>query len=366
MLNRAANLLANRIIHQLNHDHYGIQLDSEQFAEELSNGVENGIATLPIHPGFEKHPYKGVLENSSASKYIIGTFPPISYLIDSLNAAGSQIQNLRQPTFPFQLISKPNIPFFHGNVNGLWGVLLPQNNLAELIELQNHNRLAAKNYLIHWLSDNNIFYDDIISFTQRKLGKIGANGNLGYTFEDVNLKNICPDLSLVQQLLNHSNLNVVCFTNGATFRSGQNGGLGLYDQINRIGMVKTKNADALSLFLRTCQDIGLQIEMRCLPHFNWTLLQLLNAVQKRTKLIFELRITRTSACTFEGLLDFNQKNFTAITPFSPAAHGNIEAHPIILSFRAIHGQIPIVQILNIIYEKFRTNTYGELYQYNIN
>lgn len=369
LINPNNDLLLQRNLNPLNIHTESPEIinDVQVFKQEIANGIENNFSILPTHPGFERHPYKGLLTNSDASKYIIGTFPPISYFIDTLNNEGYPIEKLKQPSNPHQTIDKPKIPFFHGNVNALWSVLLTPNELNTLNMLVNIHRNEAKQFLIDILLELGIYYDDIILLTQRSLGNIKPNNNLGYTYEDVNLKNISPDLDLVKTLLDNPKLEVVCFTNGATFRSGNDGGLKLYNQMARLGFVRTGNSDALSLFLRTCQEIGLGIEMRCMPHFNWTHLNQLTAAQKRTKLIFELRFTRTPKCTLKFLNTFRQKEITVITPYSPAAHGTIENHPIVNALKQMYGiNHSSTQLLPFIYTHFRNGSYNELFQFNIN
>lgn len=364
MINKDITLLQNRNVP--NNTGCGnpvIQIQCAEFITEVQNACINGVAQLPIHSGFEKHPYKGILQNIESEKYMIGTFPPISYLIDSIQSLGTNIQKLCQPTNPHQVITKPMIPFFHGNVGSLWSVFLTPPELAELNALLPENRIGAKNYLIQKLQQINVFYGDIIKSTQRKLGIVDQNiRNLGYTYEDKNLKNICVDEELIIQLVTNQNTKVVCFTNGATF--GVNG-LQLYAQRSRAGLVNTNNSDALSLFLRGCQDMGLNIELQCLPHYTWTPLSALNQAQRSTKLIFEVRITKGRRCNHIALVDFSQKSFTAITPFSPAAHGNIEHHPIVNSFRNVNANVSISVILKEVYDKFRNNQHALLYPHNI-
>lgn len=364
LINRDLDLLYCRTMYELQNDEIlkNIEADCKLFKKEVISNISNGVSRLPNNPGFEKHPYKGLLDNSDASKYIVGTFPPISYLIDIMNSENCSVDRLQQPTTPFQILTRPEVPFFHGNISGLWKVLLPDEKYEEFKKQKSNNRDEAKKILIKWLKDSNIYYDDIIFYAQRKLG-ILMEMNLGYTYEDKNLKNIYPDVSLVEKILMHTNLNVICFTNGATFGSG---GLKLYSQINRRGIVRTGNSDALSLFLHTCQSVGLQIEMRCNPYFDWTKLEMLEDEQKRTKLIFELRISRTESCVLDVLKSFDKKSITIMTPFSPAASRFLTSHPIILSFQEKHGTISSEKILKIIYNKFRDNTYDELYEYNIN
>lgn len=364
MINKDIILLQNRTVpNNAGCGNPVIQTQCAQFIAEVQNACVNGVAQLPINSGFEKHPYKGMLQNIESEKYLIGTFPPISYLIDSIQSLGTNIQNLRQPTNPHQVITKPMIPFFHGNVGSLWSVFLTPPELAALNALLPGNRIGAKNFLIEKLHNIGVFYDDIINSTQRKLGKVDQNiQNLGYTYEDKNLKNICVDEELIIRLVTNQHTKVVCFTNGATF--GVNG-LQLYTQLNRAGLVKTNNSDALSLFLRGCQDMGLNIELQCLPHYTWTPLAALNQAQRSTKLIFEVRITKGRRCNHIALVDFNQKSFTAITPFSPAAHGNIEHHPIVNSFRNLNPNASISAILKDVYDKFRNDQHALLYPHNI-
>lgn len=353
-------LTARGINNNVTCGHNSIAQDSDLFIEEIIGAIANNSSVLPINPGFELHPYKGVLQNIEAVKYIIGTFPPLSYLIDSIRERNLNITTLKQPTHPHQKIDEPQIPFFHGNVSGLWSVLFTEAELSELKRIGSLNRYEAKEFLINWLNENGIYYDDIILYTQRKLGKLKPSNNLGYTYEDVNLLHICPDVNLIIRVLTNQELRVICFTNGMTFRTN---GLIISDS----GLIEAKNSDALSLFLRACQNIGLKIEMQCMPHFDWTVLGNLTEIQKRTKLIFALRFTKTNQCNNPLFVNFEQKIITVLTPFSPAAHGKIESHPIVISMKQHYGvNFSAPKLLPRIYEKFRNNTYQDLYQYNIN
>jgi hypothetical protein len=338
-----------------------IGIDNTNFKNQIIAAIAGGNAMLPMNPGFELHPYKGQLDYTNQSKIIIGTFPPISYLIDSIrqNNPGIILNTLAQPTPPHQPITPPSIPFFHGNISALWGVLLTPAELTLLNAQLAISRQAAKTWLINFLTDKEIYYDDIILSTQRRLGNIQPHGNLGYTHEDSNLQNICIDHNLIVKTITNPVLKVVCFTNGATFRTN---GLKFY---KKTGLVNTSNSDTFSLFLRGCQDLGLKIDMQCLPHFTWTPINILTAMQKRTKLIFEIRISKGPACNHPALLNFQNKSFTVMTPFSPAAHGRINQNAIIINYRAINGNITIADILKDIYTKFRNNQHALLYPYNV-
>lgn len=364
MLNKEKKLLQNRGLdpQQTFCSGNAVQNHNTAFRNAIREAIVGDSSVLPIHPSFEIHPYKGCLPFNEQSKIIIGTFPPISYLIDEIGTTHPNLQNLKQPTAPHQSIYKPKIPFFHGNLGSLWKLLLTTGEFSQLQGFLPTNRLGARAYLINLLQEVGIYYDDIISSTQRKLCKIKPDDNLGYSAEDVNLKNICLDFSLIANIVNNADTDVVCFTNGATFRTK---GLKLYTQATRRGIVRTNNSDAFSLFLRGCQDLGLSIELQCLPHYTWTPLAHLANNQVRTKLIFELRLTKGSHCRYPTLENFSRMEFTVITPFSPAAHGNIEYNPIVLKFREIHGQLSIEEILKDIYCKFRNCEHVQLYDYNI-
>jgi hypothetical protein len=117
--------------------------------------------------------------------------------------------------------------------------------------------------------------------------------------------------------------------------------------------------------LRGCQELRLKIEFKCLPLYDWTPITALTQRQLSTKLIFEIRITKTVNCTRLELQNFNQKEFTVITPFSPAAHGKIEYHPIVIKYRKLYGPAPISTILKYIYNNFRNNQHALLFPFNI-
>ena len=92
-----------------------IGIDNTNFKNQIIAAIAGGNAMLPMNPGFELHPYKGQLTFTNQSKIIIGTFPPNSYLIDSIKQSnpGIILNTLSQPTAPHQQITPPSIPFFH-------------------------------------------------------------------------------------------------------------------------------------------------------------------------------------------------------------------------------------------------------------
>lgn len=92
---------------------------------------------------FEKHPYLDTFELQNFEKYIIGTFPPISYIYDHPLLVENNIsQNKR-----------PEIPFFHGNDLSLWKFFLNEEEYGFLEDLlpNNENAILYINDLLNWI-----------------------------------------------------------------------------------------------------------------------------------------------------------------------------------------------------------------------
>lgn len=154
--------------------------------------------TLPVNPAPEKHPYKELLPiNPLFTKYIVGTFPPITYLADSF-------PGLRFSSEKF--VSRPQIPFYHGNRQMLWKYLIP----SQEYELLSNDRIQRRQEIINFLVENQINYADIINYCQR----------VEYNANDSNLFNIQLNQDLIDIILNstHQNLLLV-FNTGSMFTS---------------------------------------------------------------------------------------------------------------------------------------------------
>lgn len=94
---------------------------------------------LPCNPMPEKHPYKEQMPiDLNFKKYIIGTFPPISYISDIYEGIGYC------NGYP---ILKPIVPFFHGNRQKLWQYLIPKESLAQLSSDRNKRATQIKDFL---------------------------------------------------------------------------------------------------------------------------------------------------------------------------------------------------------------------------
>lgn len=153
---------------------------------------------LPCNPMPEKHPYKSLIPlNTKFTKYIIGTFPPISYFSDTFD-------NIKYCNGV--KLSKPNISFYHGNRLMLWKYLL---NNIEFSNLSS-DRSIKRNQIINFLVENRINYCDIIDCCQR----------LEYNADDANLYNIILNDDLLNVIKGVQSDLLFVFNTGSLFTKG--------------------------------------------------------------------------------------------------------------------------------------------------
>ncbi len=342
-------------------------LPEVDYATLLAECGATGI--LPNHPAFEKHPYLDLIEMGNYAKYLVGTFPPISYVADVL-----QIEGLAQPNGHF--LGKPWIPFFHGNRGSMWEYLLSLDEYQELVDLipgdinNNVSRANARNFLVQRLTQMRVNYSDVIKFTQRSL-----SDNHRYTSEDSKLWNICINEQLILQLLNNDKATTILFNTGSSFT---NTGLRILPAHARNGPFAIVNVDSkcssFDLFIRGCQELGLQIAIRIIhgptEHFDWCFFnqaqRLFLQMHIRRKLIFELRIIGQVKNN-----DFDRE-FTVITPASPAAvnRGRTRQNRIIQRWRDLHfpndaiNHNTVGDFVRHVYQTFRLGDVHQLYNYN--
>ena len=274
---------------------------------------------LPPNPPFEIHPYKDDFPLKDFEMYVIGTFPPISYILDNIQLAATPFNTLTQPNCAGgQIINRPRIPFYHGNQGSMWDFLLTPQEIAVLNETLNgeNGRQNAKQYLINFLLNNKINYSDIIDSTQRNLNALGR-----YDGKDTNLNNICVNNSLICHILNNKNAKYLLFNSSSTF-----GAMGLNTLAN--GMVNVNNnTKSFDLFVRHCQELGLEIQMRIQNGnpanvFNWMNITALNPAQKSNKIIFELKLknpANNKKLTCDKFETGSEKIITVVTGPSPSA-----------------------------------------------
>lgn len=258
------------------------------------NSIANNGGVLPAIPPFETHPYTVQLECSpEITGLMIGTFPPISYLCDSLGISALNYLN--------QAITAPDFSYFHGNYSSLWkhapdnlgfGFIAgqPRNNQPQLLQAN--------------LNACGIVYTDIIKYCQRKLD------NNRYTASDSKLNNIVINNDVYNYLFNCKCINRLYFTNS-----------NFYNQSTKIfkanGSFNLTSRDSFTLFLKGAQDLGCTIEIN-IPNFqNWVNI---NEGQNKVNVIL-INHLLTNKVLINLRLTKNQitKTFQVCSTVSPAA-----------------------------------------------
>ncbi|MBO3096828.1 hypothetical protein [Gelidibacter pelagius] len=327
----------------MNEDHYlnSLQENNQSFIDQL---IEDDFH-LPQEPPVEIHPYLSEIKLKDYDKYIVGTFPPISYLNDNQILVNNGLDILFNANEG--IITKPAIPFFHGNSPqaSMWNLLL--DNVFE-----NPNRQDAKHSLIDFLQNNEINYSDIIYSTKR----------MDYGHEDSYLRNIQIYKGLLKQIINNINLNRILFNTSSTFSvrglstHANNGANALVGRIN-----VNSHANAFDLFVRGLQDLGCSIQFFLEDNngrirLNWAEANIDNRIIVRnilkTKIIFQARVIIPPN---HGLFENDrviEKIFHVVTPFSMAARGRVELNPIINNWREENNNLERNVLLRHIYQAF--------------
>lgn len=333
----------------------------------LINNLIATLGTLPANPPFEIHPYKQDFPLQNFEKYIIGTFPPISYILDNPQIVAAGIVNLQQPIGAGgQIINLPWIPFYHGNQGSMWDFLLTQVEMAALTAICNapNGRQNAKNHLINFLNQNQINYADIIDTTQRNL-----NAQARYDGKDKNLNNICPNNNLICHLLSNIKAKYLIFNSSSIFC---NGGISI-DAQGRVNV--NTNTKSFDLFIRQCQELGLEVFLQIQQGnpaaiFPWTNIAVLGVLQKRTKLAFEIKLrnpTKNTKKVCDNFPSGSERTFTVITGPSPSAInqlgliGNVICDNWLLANQAQNRN----DFIRWVYQNFRNNHFVPLYNMNV-
>lgn len=278
----------------------GFDKNDVQKLEELNRICLDGITAtggaLPFIPPLEKHPYlTPLVPDSDTQGLMIGTFPPISYLCDSL-----QVPRL---VFNGRNISHPDYPFFHGNMGALWNY--------SPIDLGVVARDKFAQRIIQRLEESKLVYTDMIAFCQRALA-IDEDGNVKYTAADTLLNNIVIHEQVYPFIMNSDKLDRLYFTNSSFF-SGNSALLGSN------GLYRLKERDAFGLFLKGAHDLGYKIEISTVENVDgWIginegprpagLRKQINSLLSN-KILLNLRLSR------EGV----HKVFKVFSALSPAA-----------------------------------------------
>ena len=328
----------------------------------VQQGVPANRRRLPHNPSFELHPYLKHVSEEYFEKYIIGTFPPISYVIDELlDNNGLAITHMLQPENG--IIARPAIPFFHGNRGLMWDYILTPDELVALNNIL--DREGKRDYLIDWLLKSKIIYSDIIFSTQRELE------NNRYTAKDTQLNNICINKDLICHILTNSNARYLMFNSSSTF--GQN------------NWVNNDYSKSFDLFVKGCRELGLKVELKIsqgptLP-IPWIEVNLFNAAfinqNFKNKIAFEMRLSITG--NIDKLLlgnclgadKFISKEFHVFTPISPAGiRGAALGNLIFQRWALLHndGLINMGGLRNFLKDIFiwyKQNEIDQIYNLNI-
>jgi len=358
MLKKNIDLLTARGLNPQNISWNDIIADNTLFIEQtiqsLTPKQKVNRVCLPTLPGMEIHPYKQYATLKNFHKYIIGTFPPVSYLYDSAAFIQSEIESICQPNWG-RKIPRAQIPYYHGNRGLMFDYLLTSEELNQIPG----NRLAARQYLIEKLSEQQINYADIIDATQRNTIENKYNGR------DENLNNIIINQELILHILTNPSAETVLFNTGSIYSiSGM--------QFENNGMVNVEKCGALDLFLRALQelDLDLFIEISFLQNdLPYQRLDNLQYPANATKLIFDLTISKKPNREYPSLPIeyFNSKKLRCITPFSPAVAKRVNilsGNPIVRKYLTENPQANTRMMLADIYQKFRNNTTQDLYELN--
>lgn len=374
MLKRNNDLIANRGLIPAN-----INCSSPQIADDNAAFIEALIAgrgVLPPNPPFEIHPYLNEFPLQNYEKYIIGTFPPISYILDNQLISAHGINFLRQPPGAGgRRINRPEIPFFHGNKGLMWDYLLnnddPNTELTTLYNFLPLNRIDARNYLIDFLHQNQINYSDIIYAAQRNKNKKSR-----YDGTDENLNNICINSNLLSHILGSPKAKYLIFNSGSPFGTGftihqNNNEHGILGQI-----MITNNRKSFDLFTRGCQEIGLKLEFR-INNYEWVEvsdqqinIQLLHNFLQH-KIIFQMRISKTDyTSTQYSNLFHSAREFMIITPISPAGiRGAALANLCFINWANNNNYLLNIDSLKLflkyIFNCIRMNDFNALYNLNV-
>lgn len=377
MLKRNNPLIANRGIaapQNINCDSIEITNDYNAFITELlpaQAGLPVTQRMLPVNPPFELHPYLATVNREYFEKYIIGTFPPISYVIDQLNnhpAVAAAVTSVIPPAGGNAII-QPHIDWFHGNVAAMWPFLLAEAELGILNGLPREDKRA---WLINFLNQQRIIYSDIIKSAQREQ----------YNANDQGLFNICINNDLICHILKNPNSQYLLFNTGSTFG---NNGISIHLNANANGLPGevniNQNTKSFDLFIRGCQQLKLKVEFGLFqgptPPIEWTEINAANANfimdNFHNKIIFQVRISvkqntdRPFLSNCLGADHHFQKTITVITGPSPSplALIGIAGNNNFLNWQLLNPGGTTNEFIKYIHVCFRNNMWAALYALNL-
>jgi hypothetical protein len=299
--------------------------DLEELHNLSINQIKKNNGELLQIPPFEKHPYIEDLDiESNVAGLMIGTFPPITYLCDTLS-----LDNLTFKGKSSKGLKKPKISYFHGNEGTFWD--FAPIDFPKIINYP--NRSNRKEILKEELSKLNIHYTDIIRYCQRKLGKTNS-GKVRYTANDTDLHNIVLNNQVVDFLLKNNSINRIYFTNSCLFGKSGN----FFSSKGEYSL--TKN-DAFQLFLKSLNSQGLNIEI-FFPNsdLGWININENKTMTKEQRLFLNINL-KTKVVAILRLKNKDiQKTFYIASCVSPAAtsknRNTSQKNPCVMNYSTIH------------------------------
>ena len=323
------------------------------------NDLELNDYNLPNAKPIEIHPYLDNYPLRSTTKYIIGTFPPISYLRDSLNI----------PNAVGGINPRPKIPFFHGQTCHQWNFFLNEAELANIgaFNANNHidTRQGQSEHINRILEESDINYSDIIYSTNRN----------AYNANDESLENIVPNLTLIHHILTNNKTKYLNFNTSSLFNNGN--GLRFYHNNgnnNIVGDLRYK-VQSYELFLVTLKTLGFKLELKLNPNDDWVALHINNSAylsnNYKYKTLTKLRVTTKHSIVIknEQFVNFS-KEYTVITGPSPSGNASrgLGRNQIYINWLANQNQginVPFTHIFRKeFYNLFRNNP-DELSNWNV-
>lgn len=290
------------------------QLSMQEMYQASIASITTNQGTLHTIAPVEKHPYiQPILSNPEINAVMVGTFPPISYLCDTI-----ALPCLMPPAQ--DAITPPAIPFFHGNLGSLWQYALP--NYSSIMAMARGTAAAA---IQQELTARKCVYTDIIQYCQRDIST--TDGKIKYTASDDALCNIEPNSQLLSFLATDNQVSRIYFTNSCFFTQTP--------ILTGKSLINIKKRDAFALFVKAALDAHYQIELHVPGSHNWYSLheggrsaneiRAINSALS-AKVHLQLRLTANGM----------QKQFDVVSAISPAAvdRGRAWHNPVIVRLAA--------------------------------
>jgi hypothetical protein len=214
--------------------------ESNEFLIDLFNHAQNWINSsdtkrLPCCPPPEKHPYLDLYQiNPEFKKYIIGTFPPITYQSDLF----TDIKFCNG-----KIVQKPQLPFYHGNRQMLWQYLMSEQEYC----LVSEDRFQRRIQIINFLNEKRINYTDLISYCQRA----------EYNADDKNLFNIILNEELLEIATRESDKDILLVFNTSSLFTSRGLKFNSNGNLNAASFV-------FDMFISLMFDAGIEVRIQFL------------------------------------------------------------------------------------------------------